>query len=117
MLIREGRVVKVLTGGRRMPLGIDDRAFEVGEEMLDPEDRLLLYTDGVTEAYDMHGRRFGADRLANLAERCMADRLPAPETLRKLARTVLEHQGRRPLDDATLLLLEWSGEAAERTQP
>jgi phosphoserine phosphatase RsbU/P len=117
MLIREGRVVKVLTGGRRMPLGIDDRAFDVGAEMLEPEDRLLLYTDGVTEAYDMHGRRFGADRLGDLAEKCMADRLPAPETLRRLARTVLEHQGRRPLDDATMLLLEWSGEAAERTQP
>jgi hypothetical protein len=115
--IRHGQVVKVLTGGRRMPLGIDDRPFELGEEILEREDRLLLYTDGVTEAYDRDGRRFGADRLADLAQRCMADRLPAPETLRRLGRTVLAHQGRRPVDDATLLLLEWSGEAAERTQP
>ena len=43
--------------------------------------------------------------------------LPAPETLRRLAHTVLEHQGGRPSDDATLLLFEWSPEAAERTQP
>jgi sigma-B regulation protein RsbU (phosphoserine phosphatase) len=47
----------------------------------------------------------------------MADRLPPPETLRRLAYTVIEHQGGTPSDDATLLLLEWSAEAAARTQP
>jgi sigma-B regulation protein RsbU (phosphoserine phosphatase) len=117
MLIRDGRVVRTLTGGRRMPLGVDDGALEVGEETLEPGDRLLLYTDGVTEAYGRDGERFGAGRLVDVAERCMAAGLPGPETLRRLARTVLEHQGGRPSDDATLLLFEWSPEAAELTQP
>jgi sigma-B regulation protein RsbU (phosphoserine phosphatase) len=117
MLIRRGRVVKTLDGGRRMPLGLDDSAIDVGQEVLEPGDRLLIHTDGVTEAHNRDGERFGVRRLADLTERCMADRLPAPETLRRLAHTVLAHQGGRPSDDATLLLLEWSPEAAERTRP
>jgi phosphoserine phosphatase RsbU/P len=116
ILIRDGRVVRTLTGGRRMPLGVADTTVETGQEMLEPGDRLLLYTDGVTEAYDRDGRRFGVDRLVELTERGMAERLAAPETLRRLSHDVLAHQGGRPADDATLLLLEWSGEAAERAQ-
>jgi len=71
----------------------------------------------VTEAHGRGREPFGTKRLADLTERCMAAGLPAPETLRRLAHTVLEHQGGRPADDATYLLFEWSGEAAARTQP
>ncbi len=118
VLIRDGRVVDTLTGGRRMPLGVRDEAAEAEERSLEPGDRLLLYTDGVTEARTRGGDdRFGVQRLVELTEQCMAERLPAPETLRRLARTVIAHQAGRPVDDATFLLVEWSGEAAERTQP
>jgi hypothetical protein len=117
VLLRQGRIVGTLCGGRRLPLGIGDGAVEIGEEVLEPGDRLLLYTDGVTEAYDRGGDRFGLDRLTDLAQRGMNAPLPTPETLRRLAHTVLEHQGGRPFDDATLMLVEWSAEAAERTQP
>jgi sigma-B regulation protein RsbU (phosphoserine phosphatase) len=116
LLLRQGRAVRTLSGGRRRPLGIDDTAREVGEEALQPGDRLLLYTDGVTEAYDRQGNRFGVGRLVDLAERCAAAELPAPETLRRLSHSVLEHQDGPPADDATLLLLEWSPEAGRRTQ-
>jgi hypothetical protein len=114
LLIRNGRVVKTLTGGRRMPLGVDDGAIEVGKEILEPGDRLLVYTDGVTEAYRPGGERFGVHRLTDLTERCMADGLPAPETLRRLAHTVMAHQGGRPSDDATFLLVEWPASAGKR---
>jgi sigma-B regulation protein RsbU (phosphoserine phosphatase) len=117
VVLRQGRVVGTLDGGRRLPLGVGDGAVDVGEEILEPGDRLLLYTDGVTEAFDRGGERFGLDRLTDLAQRGMNAPLPAPETLRRLAHTVLDHQGGRPFDDATLMLVEWSAEAAERTQP
>lgn len=118
LLLRGTKAVRELPGGRRLPLGIDrSAAIEVGEEVLEPGDRLLLYTDGVIEAYDRGGERFGVDRLVDLAERCAAADLPGPETLRRLAHSVLEHQDGPPTDDATLLLLEWSPHAAERTQP
>ena len=116
LLIRDGRVVKSLTGGRRRPLGLEDDSTEVGTETLQPGDWVLIYTDGVTEAYDPSGERFGVSRLTEVIERSMADRLPVPETLRRLSHTVLEHQGGRPTDDATILLVVWSEVAAERTQ-
>ena len=117
LLLRHGRAVRALTGGRRMPLGLDDSAIEIAEESLEPGDRLLLYTDGVTEARDNAGELFGTDRLVDLAERSAVDELPAPETLRRLAHSVMQHQGGLPTDDATIMLVEWSEKAAERTQP
>jgi len=117
LLLRNGRAVRALTGGRRMPLGLDDSAIEIAEESLEPGDRLLLYTDGVTEARDNAGELFGTDRLVDLAERSAVDELPAPETLRRLAHSVMQHQGGLPTDDATIMLVEWSEKAAERTQP
>jgi phosphoserine phosphatase RsbU/P len=117
LLLRGGKAVRALTAGRRMPLGLDDSVVDVAEETLEPGDRLLLYTDGVTEARDSAGGLFGTDRLVDLAERSAVAELPAPETLRRLAHSVLEHQGGVPTDDATILLVEWSEKAAERTLP
>ena len=117
LLLRHGKAVRALTGGRRMPLGLDDSVVHVAEETLEPGDRVLLYTDGVTEARDSAGELFGTDRLVDLAERSAVAELPAPETLRRLAHSVMEHQGGLPTDDATILLVEWSEKAAERTQP
>jgi sigma-B regulation protein RsbU (phosphoserine phosphatase) len=116
LLLRTGRVVRDLGGGRRMPLGIDDDIV-VGEESLEAGDRLLLYTDGVTEARGADGSQFGVHRLIDLVERHAAARLPAPETLRRLGHVVTEHQGGSPADDATLVLAEWSPAAARRSAP
>jgi hypothetical protein len=43
-----------------------------------------------------------------MTERAHLDRLPAPETLRRLTAAVLTHQHGELQDDLTLLLLEWS---------
>jgi sigma-B regulation protein RsbU (phosphoserine phosphatase) len=117
LLLRDGRQVRRLSGGRRMPLGIDDPQVQVGEEMLEPGDWLLLYTDGVTEARAVGGERFGVPRLVELVERHADAGLPAPETLRRLAHAVVGHQAGPPTDDATLMLLEWSAGAARDTVP
>jgi sigma-B regulation protein RsbU (phosphoserine phosphatase) len=116
-LMRRGKALRTLTGGRRLPLGLDDSEIQVGEEFLEPGDRLLLHTDGVTEAYDRDGDPFGTRRLTRLAERFAADQLPAPETLRLLSHAVIDHRDDRLTDDATLMLIEWSHDAVERTQP
>ncbi len=85
--------MKTLQDGRRVPLGVSGRDVEVVHEYLEPGDRLLFYTDGITEARDARGRSFGTDRLIDFTERSSADGLPAPETLRRLTHDVLEHQG------------------------
>jgi serine phosphatase RsbU (regulator of sigma subunit) len=70
-------------------------------------DRLLLYTDGVVEARDEHGKPFGLQRFTDLILRREADGCPPPETLRRLMRMLLEHQHGRLQDDATVMLVEW----------
>lgn len=117
LLLRGGRAIGELTGGHRLPLGLDDGTIEVAEEMLEPGDRLLLYTDGIVEASDRRGEMFGVERLADLTERAAQAKLPAPETLRGLAHRVAEFRDGPPRDDATLMLVEWSAEAARRVLP
>ena len=111
LLMRRGRVVKQLGGGRRVLLGLDRPEVTVGEEWLEPEDVVVLYTDGITEARDDAGRFFGLDRLIGHLERSAAADLPAPEMLRRLTHDVLDHQKGVLQDDATLVVAQWaSGE-------
>ena len=108
-LVREGQVVKRLGGVVGVPVGLDllDGAPEVGHERLQPGDRLVLFTDGVTEARDADGAFFGEDRLADFITREAADDRPVAETLRRLNLAVLRHQHGRLQDDATTVILEW----------
>lgn len=107
LVIRRGRVVSELAAAPRAPLGIPEPARTSVHE-LQPEDRLLFYTDGITEARDAQGRFFGWTRLLNLAERYAGSGYPAAEALRRLTGAVLDHQGGKLQDDATLMLVEWS---------
>jgi hypothetical protein len=117
LLLRTGHVVRELPAGRRMPLGLDDASVTVGEEKVEPGDRLLLYTDGITEARNPNGEQFGVTRLIDHTERHAAAGLPAAETLRRLAHAVATHHDGPADDDATLLLAEWSPAAAQRALP
>ncbi|MBG0562473.1 PP2C family protein-serine/threonine phosphatase [Actinoplanes aureus] len=116
VILRNADLLGVPTGGARLPLGLRaDVATHVGEQLLEPGDRMLLHTDGVTEARAADGSPFGAARLTQLATYCEKERLPAPETLRRLALAVAEHRGGPPSDDAAMVLVEWSPAAAQRT--
>jgi sigma-B regulation protein RsbU (phosphoserine phosphatase) len=117
LLLRDGKLVRELPGARRMPLGLADPQMHIAEATLERDDRLLFYTDGVTEARTPGGERFGLSRLVGLVERHARSDLAAPEMLRRLSHAVIEHQGGLPHDDATLLLAEWSEAAVPRTVP
>jgi hypothetical protein len=116
LLLRGGKLHHALAGGRQLPLGLGGDRTEIGEEELEPGDRLLLYTDGVVEA-PASGRSLGLDRLTQLVEETAFAGLPAPETLRRLTRAVLGHHDESPRDDATLMLVEWPPDPTERIQP
>ncbi|SCF92894.1 Stage II sporulation protein E (SpoIIE) [Streptomyces sp. Cmuel-A718b] len=53
-------------------------------EQLVPGNRIVLHTDGVTEARDADGHEFGLERFTDFLDRHHADGLPVPETLRRL---------------------------------
>ena len=109
LLLRGRKVVAELSCETVLPFGLGDSAPEPAIEELEPEDVVLLYTDGVTEARTPDGELFGLDRLADLLEREAASGRKAEELLRRLVQSVLDHQAGDLRDDATLLLVQWTG--------
>lgn len=107
LLMRSGKVVKRLAGGRRLPFGLGTGELTVAEEFLQPDDWLVLHTDGVTEARDHNGQFFGDERLTDFLEREAAAAHPPPETARRLVKAVLAHQNGVLQDDASVLLARW----------
>jgi hypothetical protein len=115
LVVRGGKVVKSLTAGHRKPFGLPVGELTVGEEMLEPGDWLVFYTDGITEARDHEGAFFGLDRFQDLLAREIAAGHPPPEMVRRLTRDVLEHQRGVLQDDATVLVARWGDYRLELT--
>ncbi|MEU7115146.1 PP2C family protein-serine/threonine phosphatase [Streptomyces sp. NPDC046182] len=111
LLIRDGRVLsKALERPADLPFGFGfhtDHPPRQHREPLQPGDRVLFYSDGVTEARSSSGELFGESRLADAVIRSMASGDAAPEALRRLILHLLLHQDQRLTDDATILLAEW----------
>ena len=115
LLLRDGRLVKVLDGDTGLPLGLGG-ARTVAEEDFEPGDQLLLFTDGLVEARAADGEFFGVERLVDLVRRASSSGSPPPETMRRLIHAILDHQVGELQDDATAVLVEWSGQGAEKLQ-
>ncbi|MVO85012.1 SpoIIE family protein phosphatase [Streptomyces sp. p1417] len=112
LLIRDHRVLGgALERPPQPPLGtpaaLAGDTWEVHQEPLEPGDRVLMYTDGVTELRTGGGAEFGLERFTDSIIRATAAGESAPEALRQLIRSILDRQGNQLRDDATLLLLEW----------
>lgn len=112
LLVRGRNVVGEIPSTSSLPLGLGEVSAEVVDTGLEPNDRVLFYTDGVVEAYNDAGEEYGLDRLADMLGRASAAGEAASETVRRLSHSVLTHQGTDLRDDATLLLVEWLGTGA-----
>jgi serine phosphatase RsbU (regulator of sigma subunit) len=90
-------------------MGLGGDVVEVATTQLQPGDRLLFYTDGVTESRSADGVAFGADLLADFLVRATIDDVAPAETVRRLIARIVEHVGDDLRDDATVLLVDYSG--------
>jgi phosphoserine phosphatase RsbU/P len=82
---------------------VEDFKFGLETVTLTPGDILLLYTDGVTEAFSPQEEEFGAERLAELIRH--ASTLSAPDLVQEVRRRLQEFTDGRPLADDTTIVV------------
>mgnify|MGYP000536194277 CR=1 FL=1 len=102
LIHRDGSWSRLDAGGS--VLGIDAGSEFTDEEVtLAAGDRVVLFTDGVTESTDSAGEEFGEDRLRSLAvEHC---HLTAEAMHRRVLEGLLAFNSGRFEDDMTLIVL------------
>lgn len=102
----DGRV-EALNGAAGPALGaIPGVEFPDHRLQLGPGDRLVLYTDGVTEAFNSAHEAYGAERL--IAEVRAAGEGAAAALVERICRSVTTFSGGAPqADDITLTVLAW----------
>lgn len=103
--LRGGELLR-LSPAADLPLGLFlDATYRAQGLELAPGDRLVLVSDGITEATPAEGAEFGEDRLVALL-RDAADLTPS-EVVRTVTTAVMEHRAGDLADDATVVCLDW----------
>jgi sigma-B regulation protein RsbU (phosphoserine phosphatase) len=102
LLVRGNGTVDQLAPGGTVLGVFAESTYEQGDLIVAPGDRLVLYTDGITEGRNAAGDEFGEDRLAETARRHRT--LPAEEMLAAILRDVEAFNGGKYEDDATLIV-------------
>jgi sigma-B regulation protein RsbU (phosphoserine phosphatase) len=102
-LLRAGGVERLPATG--MALGVvSDGTFEERETALAPGERLFLFTDGITEAFDPEEREYGEERLQAFLVGHAA--LGPPQLIEGVREDVLAFCGSvRPRDDMTMMVV------------
>jgi serine phosphatase RsbU (regulator of sigma subunit) len=103
ILVRANGDVERLDSGGAV-LGIfPDGAYEQGRVTVGCGDRLILFTDGITEARNAQDLEFGEEQLIALAVENRVCSAPALQA--RLAQAVADFTGGRFQDDATLIVM------------
>jgi serine phosphatase RsbU (regulator of sigma subunit) len=114
LLLRGHRVVRQLSCPPSLPFGLGLPPAQVATESLEPGDSVLFFTDGMVEGRSPAGDNFGVERLADMwAQQSTSDQ-PPEEILRRLLVAVVDYNGGKLRDDATLMQLCWNGPELSR---
>jgi serine phosphatase RsbU (regulator of sigma subunit) len=106
-LVRAGGAVASLGEATGTILGVfPDAAFDDGRASLAPDDVLVAYTDGVTEAADAEGVMFGDERLEKLLSEIHAE--PVEAIRRRILEEITAYRQGQDQDDVTVLVLKRS---------
>jgi len=101
ILLREGEVTELTTQG--MALGVmDNMAVEVKTIQLEKDDRVFLYSDGITDATDSTGKLFEKESLLDILKKMTFE---DPRTINQMVLTSVQEfsNGVEPFDDITLV--------------
>jgi len=102
LLNRDGAISRLGCGG--LAMGISGREdYEQATIDLAEGDRLILFTDGITEASDAAGEEFGEQRLLDVLQDSRA--LSAAKIQTSVLARVAQFSGDKFQDDATLIVL------------
>ena len=90
--------------------GMEGSKYQSYEIMLEKEDRLFVYTDGVPESTDQDNRMFGTDRIVQILNEQPSD--TAEESIRRMMHGIDAFVQDAPqADDITMLSFVWHGPA------
>jgi sigma-B regulation protein RsbU (phosphoserine phosphatase) len=113
---RDGSMNELTEGGMVLGLFAEAR-YEADTIKLQPDDHLVLFTDGVLEALNSKGEEFGKERLCTLLHAKAG--ATAPEILSCLQNAVLSFSANAPQhDDISMMILGFrESERAHAMQP
>ena len=109
LLVRDTCVSSL--SARSLPLGISDQLpIESERHILEPEDLLFLYTDGISEASNHSGEEYGSARVERSLEGLRG--LPAQDVVNTVLGNLQTFQSGTPqVDDVTAMAIRWRGES------
>lgn len=104
------KIASFIRGSRGLVLGaMEDMLYSENVIEMNPGEKILLYTDGITEAENSRHELYGDDRLIS----CLtsAGGISVEESMRKLKDDVADFvNGHDQFDDMTLMCIEYKGE-------
>ncbi len=108
LLRRSGRIESLMPTG--MPVGMFETAeYEVQQSRLEAGDKLVIYTDGITDARRPDGEFFEEERLRAIVSRM--SRATGNDLRSAILREVADFTaGAEPADDVTLVVVEYRPE-------
>jgi len=112
LILRQGEVIELTSEGS-FPVGlIPEASYTAATEYLQPEDTLILFSDGVTEAMDLDNQLFGVARLRQVLSG--QHDVPLKELQAKVLQSVQSFtRGASQNDDITVLLVRYRAAARE----
>ena len=108
VLLSKNNTIRLLDRGGTI-IGLNQGLpFEEGTEQLIKGDKIILYTDGVTEMKNLEGEFYGTERLHTLLEKKAHE--PVAEIVNSIQISLNDFgQGVSLQDDMSIMCLEWRG--------
>ncbi|MCK9627480.1 MAG: fused response regulator/phosphatase [Bacteroidales bacterium] len=104
----DGKVEKVESTGNVVLGCLEDMEYTTRTIQMSPQDSIVLYTDGVTEAFNKKGEEYGEGRLVSLLE--TLGQKSVENTITSIAEDVSGFsEGTAQSDDITMLCMKYFG--------